>query len=95
MNNNIAEDVYYSLLGQLIPEYAVPWVDDAFAMDSSCDQQYNRIHAAYTRLRERLEEEDEDADVEILIDAFLSIQEELCLKMFQYGVEYAKKHCRD
>ena len=37
---------------------------------------------AYARLRDRLGVVDEDSDVEIIIDSLLTIQRELCLKMF-------------
>jgi len=88
------EDIYLSLLGCLIPEYAVPWVDNAFATGALCDQEYERMRRAYERLCARLgvAPEDEDGDLNTMVDAMESIQEDLCLHLYQslcrhYGID--------
>jgi len=82
---DIAKDVYDSLLGDLIPEYAVPWVVPIFSPGNLCFESYAEMHRAYERLSERLGVE-EDPDVEIIINSLLTFSEELSLKMFEYGM---------
>lgn len=88
MNDEIVDNVYYSLLGEQIPEAALPWVENAFAKGSSCDLAYQEMLAAYERLRKRLGVEEEDEDTEIIIGSMLEIQRLLCLKMFELGCKY-------
>ena len=85
----IAQAVYESLTGQLLPEYQLPWVEDAMAEGSICAGRYGKMLEAYWRLCGRLGTE-EDPDGEIMIDSLLAMAEELCLKMFEYGVRYAE-----
>ena len=76
----IGELVYESLIGELvIPLRNVP---NAFEEGSVCERNYQEMLDAYARLRDRLGVVDEDSDVEIIIDSLLTIQRELCLKMF-------------
>lgn len=91
---NIAEEVYYSLLGQTVDEYKLTWVENAFASGGECERNYEAVFAAYERLCARLGVVNEDADVERIIDAMLDIQKELCLKMFAYGVLYEQNKPR-
>lgn len=48
------EQVYYSLLGEMTEDSALPWVESAFAPGSVCEEQYERMLDAYGRLRQRL-----------------------------------------
>ena len=80
------EDLYYSLIGELIEP--VKGVPNAFADGEPCAQLYLDVQKAYQRLRDRLEVEDEDEDVETIIDSLLMIQKILCLKMFELGRRY-------
>lgn len=78
---DIVDLVYESLLGELVdPIRDVP---NAFAPGSYCETQYSRMLDAYARLRDRLGVVDEDADVEIIIDSLLAIQQRLCREMFE------------
>lgn len=43
---------------------------------------------AYSRICARLGQENEDTDVEIIINSLLSIQKELCFKMYEYGAKF-------
>jgi hypothetical protein len=79
------EDIYYTLLGEMSPPYAVPGIENAYAPGGECDQYYNEAMEAYQRLRERLGVQDEDEDIEIILGNFLGIQRILCEKMFRYG----------
>ena len=76
---------YETLAVGLIDQYGMPGVEYAFGKDSYCMSRYRDARAAYGRLCERLGVQDEDKDVEIMIQAFLDIQIELCCKMYQYG----------
>ena len=77
---DIAELVYESLTGELI--VPIKDVPNAFKEGSVCERSYQEMLDAYARLRDRLGVVDEDSDVEIIIDSLLTIQRELCLKMF-------------
>ena len=37
MNDSILEDIYYTLIGELVPECQVPGVENAFASGGICD----------------------------------------------------------
>ena len=92
MEKTIAEEVYHSLTGMRLPEYRLPWVEDAFAADAPCMQLYNDAMDAYMRLCGRLGVVNEDDDVEVIFNAFLGIEKILCIKMFEYGVRYGQKN---
>lgn len=88
---DIIQDVYDTLTGQLEPEYAVPWVKNAFDEGQPCQKAYSDMLAAYDRLLQRLNETDEDADVEEILTCLLTIQWELSREMFLCGVEFARR----
>lgn len=85
MKNYTFEDVYYTLLGELEESYALPAVENAYAPGGECDRLYTEIQNACQSLCNRLGVPDEDADVELVLGNFLSIQRILCEKMFHYG----------
>ena len=87
MRNELAEMVYYTLIGEVSPPFAIPYVENAYAQGSECDKLYNEVCDAYDRLRLRLGVVDEDEDVEIIIGNLLSIQHTLCLKMYHCGTQ--------
>lgn len=79
------EDIYFTVLGELASEYAVPGVENAYAPGGECDRLYNEICQARDRLYQRLGVQDEDPDVEIILGNHLLIQRILCEKMFRCG----------
>lgn len=82
------EALYYSLIGELIePIQGVP---NAFADGELCAQLYHDVQEAYQRLRERMDVEDEDEDIETIIDSLLMIQKHLCMEMFELGSKYGR-----
>lgn len=87
---DFAEEVYQSLLGMAVDEYKLEWVDNAFSPGSVCEQNDAAMLNAYERLCYRLGVPEEDADVEIIINALLDNQRELCLKMFACGRRYER-----
>lgn len=92
MTKEKIEDIHYTLTGQMTEEGAVPGVEDACGVGSFCDCAYERVYAARNRLLERLGVPEEDGDPEIIFDGFEFIQKELCLKIFQLGLEWDEKH---
>ena len=86
----IAETVYESLLGLLIPDCALPWVEDIFVPGHPCHASYERMLEAYGRLRDRLGVTDEDKDAEEMIDELLRYSKIIALEMFRYGRAYQK-----
>ena len=91
VNPEIIDDVYYSLQGVLAPEARIPWVNDMFFSNSTCDRAYDQMLRAYDRLRGRLGVPDEDGDVETIINSLLEIQQILGYEMFRCGMEYARR----
>lgn len=80
--------IYETLRGNLCAEYAVPGVEDAFTDGSFCAGKYEEMTSAYMRLLDRLGVEDEDADVEIIINALTDIQDHIAREMFFLGVRH-------
>ena len=90
ITSDIAKTVYDSLLGHLIPGYALPWVETIFVPEHPCYEEYCKMHRAYERLLTRIGETDEDRDAEVMIDALLQHGKIAALEMFHYGRKYQK-----
>lgn len=84
MNEELFQQVYDTVRGLRVSDVA-EGVENAFKPGGFCDRRYEDVLAAYARLCERLGGGEEDADVEVVINALLDIQEVLCRKMFHYG----------
>lgn len=82
------EAVYDTLCGVLI--VPVEGVENAFAEGSVCAKEYEEVMNAYGRLCKRLGVKNEDDDVEIIINSLRSITNELCFRMYTYGVRFGK-----
>ncbi len=81
---------YIDLSKDAIPESA--FVTDEFATGSFCSSSYGKVLDAYSRLCKRLNAGNgEDEDVEIIIDELNSIMHHISLKMFAYGVFFARQ----
>lgn len=81
------EDVYYTLLGQMVKGYEVEGVENAFAPGSRCEQLYAQVFHANQRISARLKAYDEDPDVTIIINNLLDIEFILCYKMYLLGAK--------
>lgn len=79
------DDIYYSLLGEYMHEYALPWVEDAFLPGSVCYMALTRIWEARLRLAQRLGSSEEDPDLLVIVDGYEEIQLELCRRMYLFG----------
>ena len=80
------DEIYESMLGLLVEEYALPDVDNAFVQGGYCDRQYARMRDAYERICQRLGVT-EDKDLDIMVEAMEKIQRELCRRIFHYAKE--------
>lgn len=78
-----AEWIYYTMMGEM--EIRFPGVEDEFAEGTRCEGLYREIFEANMRLCERLGME-EDSDVELIISNFFTMNRELCLRMYRYGI---------
>lgn len=87
--DQFVESVYDTLQGSLLTP--VPGVEDLFAAGKPCARWYREMLAAYGRLCDRLGVPDEDPDIETIINSLLSIQRELCGKMYEYGTKFVCK----
>ena len=86
----LAEQVYECLLGQIVSEKALDWVENIYTDGSKYDRNYAAVLAAYGRLCQRLGTDEEDDDVEIIINSMLANEQVVALKMFELGIRYAK-----
>ena len=89
MNKKQIEDIYFTLTGTIQEDFRVPGVENLFAEGRECMHRYSEMLAAYERLCDRLGVMDEDEDVEIIIDALMTIERKVSMKMFEYGMKSA------
>lgn len=87
-NADIASFVYESLLGDLVPECALDWVEDIFVPGHPCFDSYSQMREAYLRACVRLGSREEDPDLEIMVNAMLDHCRIVALEMFRYGRIY-------
>ena len=74
------DEIYYSLVGEMAEDSALPWVPNAFSPGSECEQAYTRLLAARDRVNQKLGAE-EDADLEQMLQEMLTLQRILCKKV--------------
>ena len=91
MMQSFAERVYLTLNGQMEEWAQVPGVENLFEDGKYCQRRYEEIYSVYQRLCDRLGVENEDADVKSMINAFMDIERELCIRMFAYGAKLGTK----
>ena len=89
MNQEMIDDIYATMTGTMEKAYCVPGVENAFAPGSFCDACYTQMSNCRQRIWDRLGDED-DEDVERMICAMEAIQQELCRRMFEYGIRFGK-----
>ncbi len=71
------DQIYYSLIGQLEETAALPWVPNAFAPGSPCEEAYARLLRARNRVQAWLGGED-DEDLHQMLSEMEQIQHRLC-----------------
>ncbi len=74
------DEIYYSLIGELEADTALPWVPNAFSPDSDCDNAYTRLLDARNRLLEKLNRDD-DPDLSQMLEEMNTIQRILCRQL--------------
>lgn len=86
------EDIYCSLKGVLIPEYTIPWVENAFAHGGICEQRYGKMRDAYERVCNRLgvDVDDEDDDLNDIVYAMGDIQRQMCECLYRSTLKRLK-----
>jgi len=52
---------------------------------------YDNIHAAYARLLDKLDGQNEDQDLEIIVNSFLGLCRETGRAMYYLGAQFASK----
>ena len=84
---DIAETVYDSLHGFLIPACSLPWVAPVFQPGHPSHDSYEQMLQIKDRLADLL---DEDTQLEALIDCALAYSKSIALEMFRCGQHYQK-----
>lgn len=87
---DIAETVYDSLHGFLLPSCQLSWAEPIFVPGHPCHNAYEQMLAAYNRLCLRLNTTGEDPDAEKMIDSLLKYSKLLSLEMFRCGRTFQK-----
>ena len=90
MDQDFIDRVYDTLQGNLTEDACVPGVENLFAAGRTCDLMYEEIHAAYNRILQRLDAENEDPDLEIILNAFLVICKETGQAMYRLGARFGQ-----
>ena len=85
------EDIYSTLSGELAENACVPGVENLYEEGKPCMKWYSEMLDAYGRICDRLDVQDEDEDVEIIINSFLSICQEVGYYMYYYGAEFGRE----
>lgn len=88
MKESFIEDIYDTMIGELIPELCIPGIYNEFEEGAPCERLYEKVYEAKCRICDRMGISGEDPDVETIINNMFDIQKILCKKMFEYGVEY-------
>ena len=91
MDYDFIDRVYDTLHGNLTEAACVPDVENLFAEGTLCDSLYDNIHAANARLLDRLDAQNEDQDLEIIVNSFLGLCRETGRAMYHLGTRFASK----
>ena len=86
----IAETVYDSLHGFLLPACSLPWVEPVFQPGHPAHDNYEQMLDLKTRIAKRLGTYDEDPELESLVDFALAYAKSIALEMFRHGQNYQK-----
>ena len=86
MTPEMLDDIYDTLIGQMVPGAEVPGFPNLFAEGTKCDLLLGEIYAARDRLLDRLEIDDEDRDLEIMLSRFEQLMRIVAQKTFLYGM---------
>ena len=81
-------DVYDSLTGGLAEEYRIDGVEDISAEGTPYSGAYQAIWDARESLCRRYGMDFEDRDLERIMQAVLTIEEEIARYMFHYGMKF-------
>ena len=84
---DIAETVYDSLHGFLIPACSLPWVEPVFQPGHPSHDSYEQMLQIKDRISARLAE---DANLDALVDCALAYSKSIALEMFRCGQQYQK-----
>ena len=87
---DIAETVYDSLHGFLIPACSLPWVEPVFQPGHLSHDNYEQMLHIKDRIADRLGCINEDPELEKMMDCSLAYCKAVALEMFRYGQKYQK-----
>lgn len=85
---DIAETVYDSLHGFLIPACSLPWVEMVFHPGHPSHDNYEQMLHLKERIAARLGDCEEDRELEAMIDCALAYSKAIALEMFRCGQKY-------
>ena len=90
MFNDIASEIYFTLLDMILPWACVDWVEDACEEKIDYVALHTEVLTIRERIRERLGAEDMDPDLNALLNLLEMTQMKRSRQMFECGVYYAQ-----
>lgn len=87
---DIAETVYDSLHGFLLPACSLPWVEMVFRPGHPAHDNYEQMLYIKEQIAVRLGSYGEDPELEALVDCSLAYSKAMALEMFHCGQQYQK-----
>lgn len=87
---DIAETVYDSLHGFLLPACSLPWVEMVFQPGHPSHDNYEQMLHLKEQIATRPGNCEEDRELEAMIDCALAYSKAIALEMFHYGQIFQK-----
>ena len=86
--------IYNSVTGAWKKEYRVPWVENAWKDQSAYQQAYTDFWKARENLCRRFGIDWEDEDLELFMNGILSLEEDLCRRIFYCTIYYVQNEMK-
>lgn len=83
--------IYDSMHGYLKKEYRIPWVKNVWEEETGFKLAYDDFWTVREHLCQRYGIDWDDEDLERIMNGIMNLDEDLCRRMFQYTIEYAKR----
>ena len=87
---DIAETVYDSLHGFLIPACCLPWVENIFLPGHPAYEAYDEMCSIRDHICKRLNSGQEDRELVEMVDCMMAYSKIIALEMFNYGCSFQK-----
>ena len=91
MDERLVREIFETACGYVIPDCAVPGVENLFATGKPCQMKYREVWERSIRICEKMGiHPDDDRDLYLLLNCMDEICWLVAREMFRYGIEYQK-----